>query len=256
MATCRSIRQTPQGVVQCDQVEDHYGLKHSHRYSDGKVLEWDDKVDVLYTPEAQTTDFGPPSGKVDMPAIEDAVRTILVAIGEDPDRDGLKKTPHRVAKAWSDFIDYDPGNTDVTFEVVNANQLVVCTGMHIYSYCEHHMLPFEADVAVGYLPADGGRVLGLSKMPRVVQQFAHGLQLQEQLGEQIANEIVRLCEPRGVGVVIRGRHMCMSMRGVRMEGAMVTSVVKGLFRDAPQVRSEFYAAIGFGGLSWQPTSSH
>lgn len=162
-------------------------------------------------------------------------RELLVAIGENPHRDGLLETPRRFAEWWLELIEYDPGRTDVTFEAVSVDQLVVVKGLEVWSLCEHHLLPFRATIAVGYLAAE--RVLGLSKFGRIAQQAAHRLQLQERLVQEIADAVEAATGSNSVAVLAKGEHLCMSMRGIRMRAELVTSVMRGRFRDS-DLRSE------------------
>lgn len=169
--------------------------------------------------------------------LELTVKVLLQNIGEDPDREGLRDTPERVARFWREFIDYDPGKVDVTFESVQVDQMVVVKGIRVYSLCEHHLLPFWCDVSIGYITR--GRVLGLSKLARVAHKYAHRLQIQERLVQQIADEIARLACTNDVAVLAEGVHMCMLMRGIKSEATMVTSAMYGTFRDKPACRTEF-----------------
>ena len=168
-------------------------------------------------------------------------RELLLAIGEDPDREGLRETPRRWADAWREFIEYDPGTTETTFSSMASEQLVCVSGIRAASLCEHHLLPFWCDVSIGYIPDE--KVLGLSKFARIAQQFAHRLQLQERLGEQIADEISRITGTQNVAVVLKGEHYCMTARGIRMPGRMTSSVMRGVFRTESQTRMEFLRLI-------------
>jgi GTP cyclohydrolase I len=178
---------------------------------------------------------------VDIDRIQKAALEILEAIGEDPEREGLKETPARVARFWQEFIDYECGNTDITFECVTTDQMVVVTGMRVWSLCEHHLMPFWCDVNVGYIAKD--RVLGLSKFARVAHQCSHRLQIQERLAHQIADEIERLTSSSDVAVFASGQHLCMVMRGIKTEGLLKTSVTRGVFHNDPNVRMEFLRLI-------------
>lgn len=162
---------------------------------------------------------------------------LLKAIGEDPSRPGLADTPRRFADAWREFIDYDPGRTDTCFASAVADQMVVVSNLRVWSMCEHHLLPFWCDVAVGYICTD--TVLGLSKFARIAHQFAHRLQLQEQLTGQIADEVSRLTGSKDVAVLSRGEHLCMTMRGIATPGLMTSSVMRGVFRSDANARAEF-----------------
>jgi GTP cyclohydrolase I len=170
-------------------------------------------------------------------SLEYACKLILAAIGEDPDREGLRETPKRFAKMWLEFIDYKEENYETTFESTEADQVVIVSGMRVWSMCEHHLLPFWADVSIGYLPT--GRVLGLSKFGRIAHKFAHSLQLQERLSQEIADEVCRVTESPDVAVLIRGEHTCMTMRGIKTPGVMTTSVMRGVFREEGSARAEF-----------------
>jgi|AFSR01.1.fsa_nt_gi GTP cyclohydrolase I len=180
------------------------------------------------------------------PAIEDAVRVILKQIGENPEREGLLKTPSRVAKMYAELtagyhIDPDALINDAIFSV-SYDEMVLVKNIEFSSLCEHHMLPFMGRVHVAYIP--NGKVVGLSKIPRIVEMFARRLQVQERMTVQIADFINQRLEPLGVAVVAEGVHMCAVMRGVKKAGAtMVTSAMRGVFRDDPKTRSEFMAHI-------------
>ena len=170
--------------------------------------------------------------------------TLLMLLGEDPNSPALEGTPDRVARFWWEFINYEPGNIGTTFDSVNHDQMVVVKGIPFFSLCEHHLLPIEGVVHVGYLAADN--VIGLSKIPRIVQKHAHRLQLQERLANDIAHELTQhVPDATGVGVYIEARHMCMSMRGIKSEGTMVTSVMKGTFQQI-EVKTEFLTMAGVG----------
>lgn len=164
-------------------------------------------------------------------------RALLEAIGEDPNRPGIKDTPQRFARWWGEFMDYDPGSTGTVFESVQTNQMVAVTGMRVWSLCEHHLLPFWCDVSVGYLAKR--HILGLSKLARIAHHRAHRLQLQERLVQEIADDISRLAKTRSVAVVAQGEHLCMTMRGIKTQGTMVSSVMKGAFLKESEARAEF-----------------
>jgi len=167
---------------------------------------------------------------------------LLEAIGEDPTREGLEETPSRWADWWKEFIEYEPGDTDVTFETIETDQMVVVSGMRTWSLCEHHLLPFWCDISVGYIARQ--KVLGLSKFARIAHQFAHRLQIQERLVHQIADEVERLTGSPDVAILGIGQHLCMVMRGVKTDGIMKTSVVRGVFYDKPEARAEFFRLVG------------
>lgn len=179
--------------------------------------------------------------RVDYPRLLALGRELLLAIGEDPEREGLQETPRRWADSWREFIEYDPGTTETTFSSVASDQLVCVSGIRVASLCEHHLLPFWCEVSIGYIPND--KVLGLSKFARIAHQFAHRLQLQERLGQQIANEITRITGTENVAVVLTGEHYCMAARGIRTPGRMKSSVLRGVFRTESQTRIEFLRLI-------------
>lgn len=188
----------------------------------------------------------PGEGKVDLPRIEAAVREILLAIGEDPNRNGLLDTPKRVAKAYEEVfsgIHQDPGEVlGVTFDIAHQ-EMVLVKDIPFYSTCEHHLVPFHGSAHVGYIPSDDGKVTGLSKLARLVDIYAKRPQVQERLTSQIADSLVEHLNPRGAIVVIECEHMCMSMRGVRKPGAKtVTSAVRGSLHE-PATRAEAMSLI-------------
>lgn len=173
--------------------------------------------------------------------IEEATLLLLYAIGEDPEREGLRETPARVARAWLEFANYDAGSVDTAFESVETDQMVVLKGIRVYSICEHHLLPFWADVSIAYLTGD--KVLGISKLARIAQKHAHKLQLQERLTQEIADEVAQLAATEHVAVHASGQHLCMQMRGIRSDATMVTQVVRGVFREDPRTKSEFLSLV-------------
>ena len=179
--------------------------------------------------------------------IECAVRAILVAIGEDPARQGLVRTPDRVARAYQELtagyhVDPDRLVNDAVFDV-NYDEMVIVRDIDYFSLCEHHMLPFMGRCHVGYIP--DGKVIGLSKIPRIVEMYARRLQIQEQMTQQIAGFLDERLHPLGVAVVCEGVHMCAAMRGVKKANArMVTSAMMGVFKTNRTTRSEFLASIG------------
>ncbi len=178
----------------------------------------------------------------DQPRAEAAVRELLLACGEDPDREGLKDTPARVAKAYRELfagLFTDPDSVLAKTFDESHEELVLVTDIPTYSFCEHHLLPFHGVAHIGYIPNEQGRVTGLSKLARLVDLYARRPQVQERLTSQVADAIVRRLDPRGVIVVIEAEHLCMAMRGVRKPGARTTtSAVRGLLRDAPSSRAE------------------
>ena len=178
--------------------------------------------------------------------IETAVRQILTEIGEDPEREGLLGTPGRMHRMWLELtcgyrVDPEKLINGAVFDV-GYSEMVVVKGIPFYSLCEHHMLPFFGTASVGYLPR--GRVIGLSKIPRIVEMYARRLQVQERMTQQIADFLQSRLNPYGVGVVIEAEHLCMAMRGVQKGGAtMVTSSVLGTFRTTKETRDEFMAHL-------------
>jgi GTP cyclohydrolase I len=183
---------------------------------------------------------------VDRPRAEAAIRELLLAIGEDPDREGLRDTPARVAKSYEELVaglDQDPEEVLTAVFEVGHDELVLVKDIEMWSMCEHHLVPFFGVAHVGYIPTDGGRVTGLSKLARVVDVFARRTQVQERLTTDIADALIRHLNPRGVIVVIEAEHLCMTMRGVRKGGAKtITSAVRGQLRD-PATRAEAMGLI-------------
>jgi len=182
------------------------------------------------------------SEPVDLPRIERAVREILAAIGEDPDRDGLVDTPARVARAYAEqFSGLSQSPEDVLGTVFDADhdELILVRDIEVYSTCEHHLVPFFGRAHVAYIPNEKGQITGLSKLARLVDVYARRPQVQERMTSQIADALMRVLEPRGALVVIEAEHLCMSMRGVRKPGAKtVTSAVRGSIRDNASTRAE------------------
>lgn len=180
-------------------------------------------------------------------SFHDAIRQILVDIGEDPDRSGLKDTPDRVVNMYKELTsgyDKDPKKeiNDAIFEI-KYDEMVVVKDIEYYSLCEHHMLPFFGKCSVGYIP--NGKIIGLSKIPRVVEIVAKRLQVQERMTVEIAEFLNSTLKPLGVGVVAEGYHLCMAMRGVKKaEVSMITSSMLGAFRKDERTRSEFLSLIG------------
>jgi GTP cyclohydrolase I len=191
-----------------------------------------------------TGDVGP--GPVDLPRIEAAVREILLAVGEDPDRDGLEQTPARVARAYAEIfagLSMQPEDVLKTTFDLGHDEMVLVKDIEVYSTCEHHLVPFHGVAHVGYIPSPDGKIAGLSKFARLVEVFARRPQVQERLTSQIADSIMEILEPRGVIVVIECEHLCMSMRGVRKPGSRtVTSAMRGQMRD-PATRAEALSLI-------------
>ncbi len=178
---------------------------------------------------------------MDKPRIEAAVRELLAAIGEDPDREGLRETPRRVANMYEEIfagLTEDPTQHLKIFNESHSEDLVTVRDIPLYSMCEHHLLPFTGVAHIAYIPRDG-RVLGLSKLARIVNCFARRPQLQERLTEQVADFLERELNPRGVAVIIEAEHLCMTMRGVRAAGARTqTSALRGIMKSDARTRAE------------------
>jgi GTP cyclohydrolase IA len=189
--------------------------------------------------------MGTPKPKPGDPMV-DLVESLLVELGEDPNRPGLKATPDRVSRAMRELTDgYNVSPEEVVAGAIfdqDYDEMVVVKDIKFYSLCEHHMLPFFGHCHVGYLPK--GKVVGLSKIPRLVEVFSHRLQIQEQLTKQVAEAINDTLAPKGVGVVVEARHLCMEMRGVETPGGhMITSCMLGTFRRDPRTRAEFLELV-------------
>ncbi len=187
------------------------------------------------------------SGSAAVSPIRRAVESILRSIGEDPEREGLKKTPERVEAAWQTMArGYASDPRKILESAVfheDCNDMVLVREIELYSLCEHHLLPFFGKCHVAYLPK--GKIVGLSKLPRVVEVYARRLQVQERLTTQIAEAIQDVLEPYGVGVVIEARHLCMMMRGVEKQNTVaVTSCLLGSFQEDPRTRNEFMELVG------------
>jgi len=184
---------------------------------------------------------------VDLKRIEDAVREILIALGEDPERDGLLKTPSRVARAYAELfagLRVDPAKVLKTTFEADHDEFVLVRDIEVFSLCEHHLLPFRGVAHVGYLPGEDGRITGLSKLARLVEVYARRPQLQERLTSQIADLLEAQLGARGVIVVLECEHMCMEMRGIRKPGARtVTSALRGSLKADPKTRAEALALI-------------
>jgi GTP cyclohydrolase I len=182
----------------------------------------------------------------DQARVEAAVRELLAAIGDDPDRDGLRDTPTRVARAYTEIfrgLHQDPADVLTTTFDLGHDEMVVVKDIEVYSTCEHHLVPFHGVAHVGYVPSREGRITGLSKLARLVDVYARRPQVQERLTTQVADALVTHLKPRGVIVVVDCEHLCMTMRGVRKPGARtVTSAVRGQLRD-PTTRAEAMGLI-------------
>ncbi|GGQ44230.1 GTP cyclohydrolase I FolE [Streptomyces mutabilis] len=174
-------------------------------------------------------------GEFDEKRAENAVRELLIAVGEDPDREGLRETPARVARAYKEMFAglwQEPEDVLTTTFDLGHDEMVLVKDIEVFSTCEHHLVPFRGVAHVGYIPATNGKITGLSKLARLVDVYARRPQVQERLTTQIADSLMEILEPRGVIVVVECEHMCMSMRGIRKPGAKtLTSAVRGQLRD-------------------------
>jgi GTP cyclohydrolase IA len=185
--------------------------------------------------------------KIDRPRAEAAVRELLLALGEDPEREGLRETPARVARAYEEIfagLYTNPDEVlDKTFDE-HHRELILVKDIPMFSLCEHHLVPFHGMAHVGYIPSEDGRVTGLSKLARVVDLYARRPQVQERLTGQVADAMMRKLNPRGVIVVMEAEHLCMGMRGIRKPGSStVTSAVRGIFQTSPTSRAEAMSLI-------------
>ncbi|SDF61131.1 GTP cyclohydrolase I [Blastococcus aurantiacus] len=189
----------------------------------------------------------PAFDRIDPARAEAAVRELLLAVGEDPDRPGLQETPARVARAYAETFAglwQDPYEILATTFDENHDELVLVKDIAMYSTCEHHLVPFHGVAHVGYIPGADGRVTGLSKVARLVEVYARRPQVQERLTRQIADALNDVLKPQGVIVVIQAEHLCMAMRGIRKPGTTtVTSAVRGIFRENPATRSEAMSLV-------------
>jgi len=186
-------------------------------------------------------------GEVDQQRAEKAIRELLIAIGEDPDREGLRETPARVARAYVEIfagLHVDPDEVLQTTFDEHHDELVLVKDIPLYSTCEHHLVTWHGTAAVGYIPGDDGRITGLSKLARVVDLYAKRPQVQERLTSQVADAVMKRLMPRGVIVVIEAEHLCMAMRGVRKPGSRtMTSAVRGIFKSDPRTRAEAMSLV-------------
>ena len=188
-----------------------------------------------------------PVGRVDHARAAAAVRELLAAVGEDPEREGLQATPDRVARAYAEVfagLHVDPDDVlETTFDE-HHDELVLVKDIPLYSTCEHHLVPWHGAAAVGYIPGEDGRITGLSKLARVVDLYARRPQVQERLTSQVADAVMRRLQPHGVIVVVQAEHLCMAMRGIRKPGAVtMTSAVRGIFKSDPRTRAEALSLI-------------
>ncbi|QFP77481.1 GTP cyclohydrolase I FolE [Deinococcus sp. AJ005] len=183
--------------------------------------------------------------ELELPGLSALTEQWLSAMGEDPTREGLLKTPHRVAKAWNFLTDgyrmtLEEAAGNAVFEA-EGSEMVIVKDIEFYSMCEHHMLPFYGRAHIAYIP--DGKILGLSKFARIVDLYARRLQVQERITTQLADAVVELLAPKGVAVLMEGTHLCMAMRGVQKQNSSTTtSAMRGVFRDDPRTRAEFMSA--------------
>jgi GTP cyclohydrolase IA len=189
----------------------------------------------------------PSAGGVDEERVAAAVRELLIAVGEDPDRPGLQDTPARVARAYAETFAglwQDPYDVLTTTFDEDHDELVLVKDIPLYSTCEHHLVTWHGTAAVGYVPGEDGRLTGLSKLARVVDLYAKRPQVQERLTAQVADSVMRRLMPRGVIVVVEAEHLCMAMRGIRKPGTRtMTSAVRGIFKSDPRTRAEAMSLI-------------
>jgi len=205
-----------------------------------------DPISLPGGPEIDVPDAGRAVAPFDEERARNAVRELLFAIGEDPERDGLRDTPSRVARAYREMfagLEQSPEEVLTTTFDLGHDEMVLVRDIELYSCCEHHLVPFHGVAHVGYIPSVDGRITGLSKLARLVDVYAKRPQVQERLTTQVADALVRILEPRGVIVVVECEHLCMSMRGIRKPGAKtVTSAVRGVLRS-PATRAEAMSLI-------------
>ncbi|AIZ45626.1 GTP cyclohydrolase [Deinococcus radiopugnans] len=184
--------------------------------------------------------------ELELPGLSALTGQWLAAVGEDPQREGLLKTPHRVAKAWNFLTDgyrmtLEEAAGNAVFEA-EGSEMVIVKDIEFYSMCEHHMLPFYGRAHIAYIP--DGKILGLSKFARIVDLYSRRLQVQERITTQLADAVQELLDPKGVAVLMEGTHLCMAMRGVQKQNSSTTtSAMRGVFRDDPRTRGEFMSAV-------------
>ena len=198
--------------------------------------------DFTINPDGSIEPVVPEIGEVNHTWIKVLIGELLIATGHNPQDPGIVDTPRRVADMWREFIEYDPGKLGTLFESITTDQMVVVSGMEVWSMCEHHMLPFRAKIAIAVLAKD--KILGLSKFGRIAHKHAHKLQLQERLVQEIADEVKSALGTDDVAVIAQGEHLCMTMRGVRTPHLMSSSAMSGVFLEKPEARSEFMRLAG------------
>ena len=172
--------------------------------------------------------------------LEKNIKKMLSLIKQDPEREGLKDTPKRVAKAWIELTNQEDFNL-TTFSSEGYDEMIISRNIKYYTFCEHHLLPFFGKAHIGYIPDK--KIVGLSKLARTVEYYSKTLNTQEYLTDNIASKIEKALKPKGIGVVVEGRHMCQEMRGIKKEGNMITSCLKGIFRDDLNVKKEFLSLV-------------
>ncbi len=214
---------------------------------DGGVVDRPSNGVAADRPPSAGGDLRSAASGVDLPRAAAAIRELLIAIGEDPERDGLRDTPDRIARAYDEIFGglfVNPDDVlETTFDAQHG-ELVLVKDIPLYSTCEHHLVPWHGTAAVGYIPGESGRITGLSKLARVVDLYARRPQVQERLTTQVADAVMSRLEPRGVIVVIEAEHLCMAMRGVRKPGSKtVTSAVRGIFQSDPRTRGEAMSLV-------------
>ncbi|WP_245699799.1 GTP cyclohydrolase I [Streptomyces roseifaciens] len=180
-------------------------------------------------------------GEADTDPLERLARRLLLEIGEDPTRDGLKDTPARYARWWREFTNYDPGTIETLFETTSSGQMVLVSGIEVWSLCEHHLLPFNCSLTIAYRSAE--QLLGLSKFARIAHQHAHKLQVQERLVSDVAHDITRITGAQDVAVIGQGEHLCMTMRGIRTSARMTSTSFHGAFAEDSTARSELLTFV-------------
>jgi GTP cyclohydrolase I len=202
---------------------------------------------VSEIPEEAEDEVRPVPGTIDQARAEAAVRELLIAVGEDPDRPGLQNTPARVARAYAETFAglwQDPYEVLATVFDEDHDEMVLVKDIPMYSTCEHHLVPFHGVAHVGYIPGEDGKVTGLSKLARLVDMYARRPQVQERMTRQIADALHEVLKPRGVIVIVEAEHLCMGMRGIRKPGSStVTSAVRGMFRDSAATRAEAMSLV-------------
>jgi GTP cyclohydrolase I len=181
--------------------------------------------------------------RVDYGALLRIGKTLLLALGEDPESPGLRDTPRRFADSWKEFYEYDPGRIETSFPAeAHLDEMVVVRNIPVVSKCEHHLLQFDCNITIAYI--QNGKILGLSKLPRIAHKFAHRLQLQERLTNDIAEEVMSVANTKDVAVVGVGRHSCCAARGIKANVEMITSALRGRFKTDSAMRAEFLSFAG------------